>query len=172
MGALRLNQAVAGAAAGLAAAGVQVVHLTGRGKAEAVRQALPGAAQAGGGGAGPVYQVREYLERMELALAAADLAVQRAGAATVHELACAALPSVLVPLGIGNGEQRLNAAGLVRAGGAVLVEDESFGAWAAQNLADLATSPAELERMAAAAGSVAIRDGAERLADMIERVAR
>jgi UDP-N-acetylglucosamine:LPS N-acetylglucosamine transferase len=172
LGALRLNRAVAGLAGALAGAGAQVLHLTGRGKAAAVRQAVGALAETADRGGQGRYHELEYLEQMELALAAADLAVQRAGAATVHELACAALPAVLVPLGIGNGEQRHNAAGLVAAGGAVLVEDEAVSEWAAERLVDLLTSPATLAQMSAGAASVAIRDGAERLADMIEQVAK
>ncbi|MDR1118434.1 MAG: UDP-N-acetylglucosamine--N-acetylmuramyl-(pentapeptide) pyrophosphoryl-undecaprenol N-acetylglucosamine transferase [Bifidobacteriaceae bacterium] len=161
LGALRLNRAVAALADDLAAAGAQVLHLAGRGKADELRQA---AGQ-------PSYHVLEYLDQMELAFAAADLAVQRAGAATVAELACAGLPAVLVPLGVGNGEQRLNAASLVEAGGAVLVADEDFADWAPGNLAALLGAPDRLSRMAEAAASTAIRDGAERLADLIEEAA-
>jgi UDP-N-acetylglucosamine:LPS N-acetylglucosamine transferase len=145
-------------------AGAQVLHLTGRGKGDEVRAAVAGLDRAGS------YHVVEYLDQMELALAAADLAVQRAGAATVSELACVALPSVLVPLRVGNGEQRHNAAGLVEAGGAVLVDEEAFAEWARDHLMDLLTSPARLAAMSAGAASVAIRDGAERLVDMIEGV--
>ncbi len=54
---------------------------------------------------------------------AADLVVGRAGANTVCELTAVGLPAVYVPLPIGNGEQRLNAADLVAAGGGLLVED-------------------------------------------------
>jgi UDP-N-acetylglucosamine--N-acetylmuramyl-(pentapeptide) pyrophosphoryl-undecaprenol N-acetylglucosamine transferase len=166
LGAASLNQALAGVAPALLAAGAQVLHLTGRGKGQAVRQSvarLDGTQR---------YHVLEYLDRMELALAAADLAVQRAGAGTVHELACAGLPSVLVPLPVGNGEQRLNAAGLVGAGGANLVADAEFGAWAADNLVGLLFDQDRLAGMAAGAATVAIRDGAERLADLVEAVAR
>jgi UDP-N-acetylglucosamine--N-acetylmuramyl-(pentapeptide) pyrophosphoryl-undecaprenol N-acetylglucosamine transferase len=166
LGALRLNQAVVSQAQMLLAGGNQILHLTGPGKAEPIRQAI---AQLEGH---ERYRVLEYLPQMELALAAADLAVQRAGAATVSELACAGLPSVLVPLPIGNGEQRLNASMLLRAGGAILVEDSAFPNWAKANLADLLNDQQRQAKMASAAASVAIRDGAERLVDLIEEAAR
>ena len=47
---------------------------------------------------------------MDLALAAADLVVSRAGSATVSELTALGLPAVFVPYPVGNGEQRFNAA--------------------------------------------------------------
>ena len=47
--------------------------------------------------------VVDYLERMDLAYAAADLALCRAGAVTVAELSAVGLPAAFVPLPIGNG---------------------------------------------------------------------
>jgi UDP-N-acetylglucosamine:LPS N-acetylglucosamine transferase len=164
LGAANINQAILAQAERLTAAGVEVLHLTGRGKAGPVKQALQAISQP------DRYHVIEYLEEMELALAAADLAVQRAGAASVCELACAALPAVLVPLAIGNGEQRLNAAGLARAGGAIVVDDSDLAAWAAERLIPLVTDSSRLEAMSKAASTVAIADGAGRLADLIEAV--
>ena len=65
----------------------------------------------------PPYVVVDYLERMDLAYAAADLALCRAGAVTVAELSAVGLPAAFVPLPIGNGEQRRNALPVVEAGG-------------------------------------------------------
>ena len=65
---------------------------------------------------------------MELAYAAADLVVGRAGANTVSEITALGLPAVYVPLPIGNGEQRLNAQPVVAAGGGLLVDDAAFDA--------------------------------------------
>src|SRR5205823_9240751 len=117
-GARRINDAVVGAARDLAAAGVQVLHHTGVGNLEAVRDALadrpPGDAP---------YLAVGYVDHMEMAYAAADLVLCRAGAMTCAELAAVGLPAVYVPLSHGNGEQRLNAAPTVEAGGGVLVAD-------------------------------------------------
>ena len=63
---------------------------------------------------------------MDLAFAAADLAISRAGSATVSELAAVGLPAVFVPYPVGNGEQAYNAVDALRAGGAVLVADAAF----------------------------------------------
>jgi len=65
-----------------------------------------------------------YVDRMDHAYAAADLAICRAGAGTVAELAVVQLPSVLVPLAAHEHDEQLhNAAHLVAAGGALLVRD-------------------------------------------------
>lgn len=112
-GARTLNIAVSGAAAALGAAGIGVLHAYGRRNAVQV-ESVAGA---------PPYVAVPYLERMDLALAAADLAICRAGAMTVAELSAVGLPAVYVPLPHGNGEQGLNARPLAEAGGAVLVDD-------------------------------------------------
>jgi UDP-N-acetylglucosamine--N-acetylmuramyl-(pentapeptide) pyrophosphoryl-undecaprenol N-acetylglucosamine transferase len=140
-------------------AGLQVVHVTGRGKE--IRPVVPD---------GPGrYVVLGYADRMELCLAAADLVVARAGANTVCELTAVGAPAVLVPLPIGNGEQRLNAADVVAAGGAVLAEDSEVSAdWVAGVVVPLVTDPGRIEQMARAAASIGVRDGHERLADLVE----
>lgn len=105
-----------------------------------------------------------YCDRMELAFAAADLALCRSGAATVSELAALGLPAVLVPYAAGNGEQRLNARELVAAGGAVILPDDQLTPeWVAARLVPLLERRDEIARMAAAAASVGHRDGAEAL---------
>ena len=107
---------------------------------------------------------------MDLAYAAADLVVCRAGAKTVCELTAVGLPAVYVPLPIGNGEQRLNADRVVAAGGGLLVDDaELTPEWVAATLLPLALRRASGSRaMAAAAAAVGQRDADERLADLVD----
>ena len=64
-----------------------------------------------------------YLDRMELAYAAADLVLCRSGANTCAELTAVGLPGTYVPLPYGNGEQRLPAEPVVAAGGGIMVAD-------------------------------------------------
>ena len=112
LGAVSVNHAAVGAAGAVLATDAQALHLAGRGKGDEVLAALVGVPGR------EHYHVLEYLEEMERALAVADLVVGRAGAGTVCELAALGIPAVYVPLPIGNGEQRLNAALVVAAGGA------------------------------------------------------
>lgn len=111
-GARRINQAVDGALDLILDAGHQVLHAVGPGQDAA--DARPG------------YVPLPYVDRMDLAYAAADLAVCRAGAITCAELAAVGLPAVYVPLPHGNGEQRFNAEPTVRAGGGLLVDDAAL----------------------------------------------
>ncbi|WP_377641928.1 undecaprenyldiphospho-muramoylpentapeptide beta-N-acetylglucosaminyltransferase [Oryzobacter terrae] len=157
LGAQRLNDAFAGAVADLSAAGVQVLHVTGTGKAF-----VPA------GPSGTPYVVLEYCDRMDLAYAAADLVVARSGANTVCELTAVGLPAVYVPLPIGNGEQRLNARSVIAAGGGILVEDAAVDpAWVRSAVVALATDATRLASMASASASVGERDGDEKLADLV-----
>lgn len=145
-GAQRLNETMTSSAARVLGTGWQVLHLTGTGR----------------GGDDPElsgYLTMLYCDRMDLAFAAADLVLCRAGSATVSEIAALGMPSVLVPYAAGNGEQRLNARDLVRAGAAVLVDDADFTTqWVASVLVPLLGRRAEIARMAAAAQSVGRRD--------------
>ncbi|MCI2420539.1 undecaprenyldiphospho-muramoylpentapeptide beta-N-acetylglucosaminyltransferase [Saccharopolyspora sp. K220] len=115
-GARTLNVAFSGAAEALGRAGIGVLHAHGPKNTIAVQQ-VPGA---------PAYTAVPYLERMDLAYAAADLVVCRSGAMTVAEVSAVGLPAVFVPLPHGNGEQALNAQPVVSAGGARLVADEQL----------------------------------------------
>lgn len=161
MGAARLNDTFARRVREIGAAGVQVLHVTGRGKEIEVPPRATGA---------PPYVVLPYVDRMDLAYAAADLVVSRAGAGMVCELATVGLPAVFVPLPIGNGEQRLNAAEMVAAGGAQLVPDEYFTPeWVDGHLLPLLTDSQAMKSMAIAARSAGHSGAAADLVTMIER---
>lgn len=163
LGAQRLNEAFAAAAADLVRSGLQVVHVTGRGK-EFQPEVPDGPGR---------YVVLPYANHMELVLAVADLVVARSGANTVCELSAVGAPAIFVPLPIGNGEQRFNAADVVDAGGAVLTPDSSVDAtWVRDTVIPLVSDSAAIARMSEAAASVGVRDGHRRLADLVERAAR
>ena len=79
-------------------------------------------------GRGLLVRVVPFLDRMDLAYAAADLVLCRAGASTCAELAATGVPAVMVPLGRATaGHQAANARMAAAAGGAVVVEDGELG---------------------------------------------
>jgi UDP-N-acetylglucosamine--N-acetylmuramyl-(pentapeptide) pyrophosphoryl-undecaprenol N-acetylglucosamine transferase len=165
-GARRINAAVEGAVDGLLAAGAQVLHIAGPGNVDG----------AGAEVSTLIHKERYvrlgYCDRMELAYAAADLALCRAGMTTCAELAAVGLPAAYVPLPIGNGEQRLNAEPVVRAGGGVLVADAACTPdWVLGTVLPLLLDGERLAAMGRAAAALGVRDADERLADMVLRAA-
>ncbi|WEV73554.1 UDP-N-acetylglucosamine--N-acetylmuramyl-(pentapeptide) pyrophosphoryl-undecaprenol N-acetylglucosamine transferase [Bifidobacterium sp. ESL0798] len=174
LGAVSLNEAVSGAAAQLLKV-TQVIHLTGRKKsAEVGRRVKAGVgehaltdldpAHAGLGD----YHMAEYLERIDLAFAAADLVICRAGAGTVSELAAIGMPAVYVPLPIGNGEQRFNAQPVVDAGGGLMVADADFtSSWVCEHVPSLIADRERLQAMGRKAYDYGIRDAAETMAGIV-----
>ena len=169
-GARRLNQAAAGLAEHLDELGVQVLHATGPGQYDELMRQL---AEHGVAGDLPPYVARPYVDRMDLAYAAADLMLCRAGAMTVAEVTAVGLPAVFVPLPHGNGEQRLNAAAVVAAGGGIEVEDAALDAqWLRDTAVPLLTDVDRLRAMSAAARAAGHRDAADRVAAMVEQAAR
>ena len=155
-GAARINAAVAQAAPALAAAGIQVLHVVG----PTHTLEIP----AGSG----TYVVEQYVDRMDLAYAAADAVLCRAGSNTVTEVSGVGLPAIYVPLPIGNGEQALNARPVVDAGGGLLVSDGALTPeWVSSTLPALLTDRARLAAMGAAAADVIPLDADDKLARIV-----
>jgi len=162
-GARRINEAVAASLPDLLASGAQVLHAYGP-----QQPPMTTATQDGGR-----YVAVAYLERMDLAYAAADLALCRSGALTCAELAAVGLPAVFVPYPFSNQEQTLNAGPMVGRGGAVLVDDERLtGQWIRESLLPLLHDPARLERMTSAAYAPASANATHALVAMIDAAAR
>jgi UDP-N-acetylglucosamine--N-acetylmuramyl-(pentapeptide) pyrophosphoryl-undecaprenol N-acetylglucosamine transferase len=156
-GARRLNQAVLAALPGLDQAGVQVLHITGQANFD---QCQPDYQMTNGR-----YVKEAYVEAMATAYAAADLMLARSGSGTVTETAMVGLPAIFVPLPHGNGEQARNAAGLVAAGGGVMVMDDDLTAdRLLKEVLPLIASPQRLTDMAAVGQAMMPRDAADRLA--------
>lgn len=165
LGALHINDALTAAASALPE-GVQVIHLTGKGKDTAVREAISSE------GLEERWRVVDYLTTMEDALALADAAVCRSGAGTVAEMTALGLPCVYVPLPIGNGEQRLNAADHVASGGAILVDDADFDADVVRERVFPLLLSSELDSMRAASTDLGHVDAAAELSDLIVDLAQ
>jgi len=172
-GARSLNRALAGAISAVRDAGVQVLHATGP-KNIGDAQAHDGLLSAGAKASAVPYVALPYVDRMDLAYAAADFALCRAGAMTCAELTAVGLPAAYVPLPIGNGEQRLNALPIVQRGGGLLVEDAELTAdWIMNTLLPVLTNIDQVAGMSEAAAALGRRDADRWLAKaVIEIVAK
>ena len=116
LGARTLNQATAAALPRLLEAGVQLLWQTGK-------LFFPEAQQLAEQAAG--LHALEFIQRMDLAYAAADIVISRAGALSVSELCLTGKASILVPSpNVAEDHQTKNALALVSKGAAVLITDE------------------------------------------------
>jgi UDP-N-acetylglucosamine--N-acetylmuramyl-(pentapeptide) pyrophosphoryl-undecaprenol N-acetylglucosamine transferase len=162
-GARSLNRAVVAAAGWIRAAGVQVLHIIG--PRSEIDVPPPGG--------GTPYVTLPYLDRMDLAYAAADFALCRAGAMTCAELTAVGLPAAYVPLPHGNGEQRLNAAPIEQVGGGLIVDDSQLSPeWIADTLLPVLLDPELVAAMSHAAQGAGKRDADRWLAAAVMDVMR
>lgn len=172
-GARRINQATVDTAGRWPdPAGVQVLHATGRRDEASVRAGWD-RARADGMLAGLHVVVVPFVERMDLAYAAADLAVSRAGALTVAELTAAGVPAIMVPLPHATaGHQAANAKVLARAGGVVHIPDQDLdGPRLAGTAAALLDDPQALARMSKIMLDNAHPDATRHLVDTVVQAA-
>jgi UDP-N-acetylglucosamine--N-acetylmuramyl-(pentapeptide) pyrophosphoryl-undecaprenol N-acetylglucosamine transferase len=157
-GAVALNRALSGAVGPILNAGVQVLHVTGPKNVTDVqvpRGQVP-------------YVAVPYVDQMDLAYAAADFALCRAGAMTCAELTAVGLPAAYVPLPHGNGEQRLNAQPIVAKGGGMMVDDAELTAqWIVSSMLPVLTNIDHVAAMSEAAASLGHGDADRALAKAV-----
>lgn len=126
-----------------------------------------------GGGSGLWYRAVRYEDHMDVVLAAADVAVCRAGGTTVAELAVVGVPALLVPLPIATRDhQRANAAALVAVGAAELVDDDAIRADVVVATVDRWLADGSLADRAEAARSLGRPGAADAVADLVVDRAR
>jgi UDP-N-acetylglucosamine--N-acetylmuramyl-(pentapeptide) pyrophosphoryl-undecaprenol N-acetylglucosamine transferase len=122
---------------------------------------------------GVTAEVAPFFSDLPARIAASHLIVSRSGASTVAELAVIGRPAILVPLPHALDQDQLaNANVLAKAGGAIVLKQDDFTPERlAREIAALAADPGKLPAMAAGAKSAGVLDAAERLADLVLRVA-
>lgn len=112
LGAQSLNEATEALALAVDDDHLAIVHLTGRPHHDEIERLASQSRLA--------WKPVAFEERMELFYAASDLVLSRAGAMTINELAATGTPAVVVPLGLGTG-QEANVLELEAAGGLIHV---------------------------------------------------
>lgn len=117
LGARTINQSMAAGLESIAEAGYQLIWQTGKAFYPQAQE-LEAKYKAGG------LRAQEFIKRMDLAYAAADVVISRAGALSISELCLAGKPSVLVPSpNVAEDHQTKNAMALVQQEAAILVKD-------------------------------------------------
>ena len=165
-GATAINNAVLSALTELLPS-TRITHVTGEAglaPAEAARAALPEDLRAG-------YQPFAYRNDLPELMVAADLGVFRAGASVLGEVPAASLPSILVPATYAGGHQRSNARWLAENGAAVVLEEAELPKLSA-TITKLLGEPDRLVTMRTAAASLARKNAADAIADVVLAVAK
>ncbi|AEG82028.1 UDP-N-acetylglucosamine--N-acetylmuramyl- pentapeptide pyrophosphoryl-undecaprenol N- acetylglucosamine transferase [Corynebacterium ulcerans 809] len=158
-GAASINRAVAGGIDSLLSQGYQILHSYG------AKNDVPSAREH--------YVPVPYIEDMAAAYSVSDLIVCRAGAMTVAENTAAGIPAIYVPLPHGNGEQGLNAADIVAAGGAILIDDESFdGDACATSVGKILSDPEIYRTMKEAVAHSQAGNAAAIIADIVYHIVK
>jgi UDP-N-acetylglucosamine--N-acetylmuramyl-(pentapeptide) pyrophosphoryl-undecaprenol N-acetylglucosamine transferase len=161
-GAHAINQAVADNLRSLLEL-CEVVHLCGRADEawlRSLREAIPEGVRAR-------YHLYGYLhDEMPWAMAAADVALCRAGASVLGELPAVSLPAILVPYTYAGGHQRLNARYLADNGAAVVLEERDLGS-VLPVVGELLHHEERLRTMRGNAQRLARRDAASNIARIL-----
>ena len=156
-GAVAVNQLVRESASAWLEAGAWIVHLTGTSDPEADSFSHPH------------YISRPFYANMAALFQRANLAVSRAGAGTLVELAITGTPAILIPYPFAaEDHQTYNAAAFSSAGAAQLHQQADLSAAQLQALVlSLLQTPERLDQMAAAARRLATTDSASKMAQLI-----
>ena len=143
-----------------------IVHQTGEPQVAAIRDQYRRC--------GIAARVEAFLPDMRAELAAAGIAVSRAGAVTIQELACAGLPSILIPLSTAADNHQFLNARLLEGSGATLVIDEKMADAVntfRTSLEMLLSEPDRRQRMSDAIRSFATPHAATEIAGMLRDIA-
>jgi UDP-N-acetylglucosamine--N-acetylmuramyl-(pentapeptide) pyrophosphoryl-undecaprenol N-acetylglucosamine transferase len=162
LGARTINQAVEAAAAKWEQSGLQVIWQTGKGYVEQARKCTASLKHV---------QAHEFIKEMDLAYAAADVVVSRAGAMSISELCLVGKPSVFVPSpNVSEDHQTKNAMALVSHDAALLVRDADAGNQLCDTVLQLVSDNARMQSLAAASKAMAHDRAAERIVDEVMKL--
>lgn len=164
LGALALNEAVYGAVDQIENLGVQFIWQTGAGFIENARNKLSEI------GAQNI-QAHAFIERMDLAYAAADIVISRAGAITLSELAIAMKPCILVPYPAAAGDHQMkNALAYKSRNAALVIENKNVKAELLETLRKLMNDKDAQSDMAKNLAALALPAASESIVDEILKI--
>jgi len=156
LGAKTINESIGNSLADLNNANVQIIWQVGKFYFETFS---PMAA------AMPSVKVLGFIDRMDLAYAAADLVIARAGALTISELCASGKAAILIPSpNVAEDHQTSNAMSLVKKDAAILVKDSEASATLVKTALDLLNDEARISELEINIKKLAMPDASERIA--------
>jgi len=162
LGARSINQAVDAHAERWEQEGFQVIWQTGKGYVEASRKRVAALKHV---------QAHEFIREMDLAYAAADVVVSRAGAMSISELCLVGKPSIFVPSpNVSEDHQTKNAMALVSKHAAILVKDSEATSALGDAVSALLSSDNQCQTLATAIHGLAQKNAAERIVEEVKKL--
>ncbi len=142
------------------------IHATGKAGYSSVKEALASADLS------DLIDVREYIDDMDICMAAADLVICRAGAITLSEIACLGKPSILIPSPyVAENHQFHNAMTLKRAGAAEILEEKDLSGESLINaVSKIIENKPVLNKMSENAKKHAITDANKRIYEVLMKL--
>ena len=124
-------------------------------------------------GVGEWVKVHQFISRMDMAYAAADVVISRAGAIAISELCIVGKPVVLIPSpNVAEDHQTKNALALVDKGAALMVRDVDCDNQCLPQVLDLFEHSVKREQMSAAIQRLAVRGAADKIVDQIAKLVK
>ena len=124
-------------------------------------------------GVGEWVKVHQFISRMDMAYAAADVVISRAGAIAISELCLVGKPVVLVPSpNVAEDHQTKNALALVDKGAALMVRDVDCDNQCLPRVQELFDDNGRREAMSVAIQKLAVRGAADKIVDQIEKLVK
>ncbi len=165
LGARTLNESVSAALSRLKSENIQVIWQTGK------AYAIKGEEEVVRNGATHV-KVYEFISRMDLAYAVADLVISRAGAISISELCVVGKPAILVPSpNVAEDHQTRNAEALVNNHAALLVKDVDAREHLVNKALEVMSNPEQRQKLTENIGRMAYANAAEAIAAEVTRLA-
>ncbi|HYG15520.1 MAG TPA: undecaprenyldiphospho-muramoylpentapeptide beta-N-acetylglucosaminyltransferase [Bacteroidia bacterium] len=116
-------------------------------------------------------KVFDFINRMDLAYAAADVVISRAGALSIAELCLTAKPCILVPSpNVAEDHQTKNAMALVNEGAAQLVKDSEAGKVLVNKALYLLHNDNQQAELKEKISALAMRNAADKIVDEVYKV--
>jgi UDP-N-acetylglucosamine--N-acetylmuramyl-(pentapeptide) pyrophosphoryl-undecaprenol N-acetylglucosamine transferase len=166
LGARTLNNSIMAGLDKIIAADVQIIWQTGKVYYKGIIEKL-------GEDHHPDIKIKEFLHRMDLAYAAADIIISRAGAGTIAELCVIKKPVLLVPSpNVAEDHQTKNALALVEQNAALFVADRDAGTNLVDKALELLKDMETQKRLSVNIGKMAMPDADEVIAKEVMKLAK
>ena len=161
LGARTINESIIKILPALATANIQLVWQTGKFFFEKAKLATQPFEEKG-------IHAHDFIQRMDLAYAVADVVVTRAGASTISELCLVQKPAILIPSpNVAEDHQTKNALALVNRNAALMISDFEADAKLKDTLINLLNDDVQCERLSLNIGKMALQDSARIIANEV-----